>query len=57
MSEEPYFKMHVNILKIYSEVHREASTLSHPTSPNVVQHFLQLKSQGRKDEFSLNEPT
>ena len=48
MSPEPYFKIHVNLLKIHRELRKSSPNIAHTTSPKALSGYLKLKNEGRQ---------
>jgi hypothetical protein len=55
MSPLPYFKLHVNLLKIHHELRKLAPNIYHPTTPRALQDYLALRTQGRQAEWGRQE--
>lgn len=55
MSALPYFKLHVNLLKIHHELRKPTPNIYHPTSARALQDYLALRAQGRQAEWGRQE--
>ena len=55
MSGEPYFKIHVNLLKIHRELRKATPNIAHTTSPKTLSSYLKLKAEGRQHEWTSDE--
>ena len=47
MSELPYYKIQVNLLKIHKELRRQEPIITHSVNESLYRIFVQLVEQGR----------
>lgn len=51
MSELPYYKIQVNLLKVYKELRRQEPIITHSVNDNLYRIYMQLVDQGRENEW------
>ena len=51
LSELPYYKLQVNLLKVFKELRKEEPIISHAVNENLYRLFVQICEQGRDKEW------